>query len=45
LTLFLRRQIAITDSEINHLVYELCSLTTEEVKIVEGESDVNGTKP
>jgi hypothetical protein len=41
----LQRQIVTTDSEIDHLVYELYGLTAEEVKIVEGESDVNGTKP
>jgi hypothetical protein len=41
----LQRQIAVTDSEIDTLVYELYGLTAEEVKIVEGESGVNGTKP
>jgi len=41
----LQRQIATTDSEIDHLVYELYGLTAEEVNIVEGESGVNGTKP
>jgi len=34
----LQRQIAVTDREIDHLVYELYGLTAEEVKIVEGET-------
>ena len=33
----LRRQIALTDAEIDRLVYELYGLTDEEIKIVEGK--------
>ena len=36
----LQRQIDVTDREIDTLVYELYGLTAEEVKIVEGESDI-----
>ena len=32
----LERQIAATDDEIDHLVYELYDLTNEEIAIVEG---------
>ena len=31
-----KRQIAATDNEIDHLVYELYELTEEEIEIVEG---------
>ncbi len=34
----LQRQIGVTDREIDHLVYELYGLTTEEGKTVEGET-------
>ncbi len=33
---FIKRQIAVTDTEIDELVYELYGLTEEERKIVEG---------
>ena len=33
----LERQIAITDRQIDALVYELYGLTEEEIKIVEGD--------
>jgi type II restriction/modification system DNA methylase subunit YeeA len=32
----LERQIAVTDTQIDALVYELYSLTEDEIKIVEG---------
>jgi hypothetical protein len=34
----LERQIAVTDAEIDRLVYELYGLTEDEIRIVEGES-------
>ena len=34
----LQRQIDATDKQIDNLVYELCGLTQEEIKIVEGGS-------
>lgn len=34
----LSREIAAIDSEIDHLVYELYDLTSEEIKIIEGQS-------
>jgi hypothetical protein len=33
----LQNAITTTDAEIDRLVYELCGLTEEEIKIVEGE--------
>jgi hypothetical protein len=33
----LQRQIGATDGQIDRLVYELYGLTTEEIKIVEGD--------
>ena len=35
----LQRQIDATDGQIDRLVYELCGLTEEEIKIVEGKPD------
>ena len=34
----LQNAVTTTDTEIDHLVYELYGLTEEEIKIVEGES-------
>jgi len=34
----LQRQIEATDKQIDRLVYELCDLTEEEIKILEGAS-------
>jgi hypothetical protein len=33
------RQIQIVDAQIDRLVYELCGLTEEEIKVVEGSGD------
>jgi|APHig6443718053_1056840.scaffolds.fasta_scaffold105444_2 hypothetical protein len=41
LILSVQRQIVNTDSEIDHLVYELYGLTAEEVNIVEGETSTH----
>ncbi len=35
----LERQIAATDTQIGHLVYDLYGLTEAEIKIVEGEDE------
>lgn len=35
----IERQIAATDEEIDHLVYELYGLTKDEIAIVEGVSE------
>jgi hypothetical protein len=35
----LERQIAVTDTQIDRLVYDLYDLTEEEIKIVEGKAD------
>jgi hypothetical protein len=32
----LKRQIAATDTQIDHLVYDLHGMTDDEIKIVEG---------
>jgi hypothetical protein len=36
----LQRQIDATDREIDTLVYELCGLTEEEIRIVEGTCSI-----
>ncbi len=41
----IQQQIAVTDQQIDRLVYELYELTGEEIKIVEGKQNIEIPSP